>query len=111
MSQVLSCAELLADKESAILNKRLPWGQSTVADQVWRAYGAQYARRLSAADLLIHWNSLRIGARAGMLPLDITQADSLLQYANDDAFQMEGADPKTYVFLRADAVRSALSGG
>lgn len=113
VSQVLSCAELLADKESAILNKALALGeQSTVADQVWRAYGLlKYARRLSAADLLIHWNSLRIGARAGMLPLDITQADSLLQYANDDAFQMEGADPKTYVFLRADAVRSALSGG
>ncbi|NLX82957.1 MAG: hypothetical protein GXZ04_03980 [Clostridiales bacterium] len=113
VSQVLACAEMLADKEAAILGKALAQNeQSTIADQVWRAYGLlKYARRLTASDFLIHWNSLRIGAQEGIVPLTTTQADGLMRFANDYAFQTEGADPKTFVFRRADAVRRVLSGG
>lgn len=110
---VLDCAQQIIAKERMLREKALSNnGQSTVADQVWRSYGIlSYARRLSSTDFLTHWSSLRLGAQAGILPLSLGQVDSLLNYANDNAFLSEGSDMKQFVFRRAEEVRRVLSGG
>lgn len=106
-------AELLLNREKTLAGKALKSSEhSTVLDQVWRSYGIlKYARRLNANDLLTHWSSLRLGVTAGILPLSLETADSMLIYANDQVFQEEGALPNTYVSRRADAVRQLISGG
>ena len=40
----------------------------------------------------------------GALPLSLKEADAMLRLAGDGAFRVEGADPKTIPFRRADAV-------
>lgn len=104
---------LLSQRETLLREKALTRnGQSAFADQVWRSYGIlRYARRLREGDFLNHWSNLRLGSLAGILPLSIETADSLLVYAGDQAFLKEGADTQNIVGLRAQSVRQALSGG
>jgi len=100
-------------KEQALQQKAVSRnGQTSLTEQVWRSYGIlRYARRLTTTDFLTHWSNLRLGAQADILPLSPQTADELLRFANDQAFLLEGADIKTFVFRRADEVRRALSGG
>ncbi len=113
MAAVYSCGETLDKKEGLLRGKSLPVNKpSSMADQVWRAYGTlRYARRLTPSDYLNLWSSVRLGAAAEILPLPLEKADGLLSLSRDSLFYGEETDPRTYPFRRADAVRRALSGG
>ncbi len=113
LDSVLASAESLDRKEESLRQKGFSHPRASSAlDQAWRSYGIlMYARKLIPNDFLTHWSSLRLGAAAGILPITLDLADSLLPLAMNGRFIAQGDDPATFPFRRADEVRRILSGG
>lgn len=111
--QLEDAAKQVAEKESVLLEKAFHTGRVTpLVDQAWRAYGTlRYARRLTGIDFLSLWSRMRMGARAGILPVSVDTTNQMLAFASDSRYLTDGADQKTCPFRRADEVRQALSGG
>lgn len=114
LDDFLKASRMVVEKEES-LQKKAMFGAgpaSAFFDQVWRSYGIlRYARRLASPDFLSHWSNLRLGALHGVLPMELEEADSLLEFASDRVFTKQGAEEKTLMFSRADTVRRILSGG
>ncbi len=73
----------LIDTETT-LRARAAHSGVTLADGVWRSYGAlRYAKQMSAGEFMQHWSHLRLGAAMGLLPVTISAADTLLTAAQD----------------------------
>ena len=111
--QLRKAAALVAGKESGLRDKAFHATRVTpLADQAWRAYGTlRYARRLTRNDFLVLWSKMRLGAKAGILPVPMEVTDRMLIYCGDSRYMNNGGGQKTCPFRRADEVRQALSGG
>lgn len=113
MAQLREAASLVAGKENVLRDKAFHTTRVTpLVDQAWRAYGTlRYARRLTSHDFLSLWSKMRLGARAGILPVPVDVTDQMLEMGGDSRYMNKGADQKACPFRRADEVRQALSGG
>lgn len=109
-------SEDICAKEDNLRRKVLKYAtRSIYLDQIYRAWGILlYARRLTQSEFLSYWSKVRLGARAGFLPADLSTVDSLLSLTS--LFKLiqrtNGVlDEHAVHFSRADVVRSALHGG
>lgn len=106
----------LCAKEENLRKKVLKYAtRSIYMDQIFRAWGILlHARRLTQTEFLTYWSKVRLGACAGLLPVDVQVVDSLLNLTAKSRLiqQMDGViDEHLIHFNRADAVRAALHGG
>lgn len=107
-----AAAQLVIDREAKLQQKALNNPNSSLQDQIWRAYGMlSHARRLGKGELLSQYNYLRLGAQAGILPLRPEQADALLDFAGEAPFKESKQELNHMSGQRASAVRQALTGG
>lgn len=112
----LQLTEELTQKEDNLRRKVLRYAtRSIYLDQIYRAWGILlYARRLTQAEFLSYWSKVRLGARAGLLPVELPAVDALLRETSAGRLvqKTDGVlDEHAIHFIRADVVRSALQGG
>ncbi len=103
----------IVDRERAARELLLLASDSALEDRLLRSLGIlRYARRLGEAEWMRRWSDVRLAVQAGLLSVELTTLDTLLDQAKPAHLEMAAGEELTTLECeerRARLVREALS--
>lgn len=113
ISAVTAVGHQLTDMEVSLRARMLTGSRASIEDTIYRAWGIlTNARMLSAAEFFQYWSGVRLGAAMGVLPVEASAVDALLDEGQDAhlmAYAESGLEGAALSEARASWVREMLA--